>query len=35
MQNYEDYKKEFQKLYPDISEDFLKESYDLRIEFWR
>jgi hypothetical protein len=35
MVKYEDYKDELKKLYPNFSDEFLKEYFELRVEYWK
>jgi hypothetical protein len=35
MLDFNDYRDSFQKLYPNYSEEQLKEIFDLRVNFWK
>ena len=35
MLNLEAYKDEFKKLYPDYSNEKLKEIFELKVKFWK
>lgn len=35
MPKFEKYRDELQRLYPDYSEEQLKEVFELRVDFWK
>lgn len=35
MLSFEEYKDEFKKLYPDYSDEKLKEIFESRVKFWK
>ncbi len=35
MPKFEDYEEEFKKLFPDYTEEKLREVFELRVQFWR
>jgi hypothetical protein len=35
MPKFEDYKEDFKKIYPEYSEEVLREIFELRVKFWK